>query len=71
MAQKVLGKTAGEVIRDRKLLEAKRMLVNLDLNVSEIAYQLNFSDSSHFSKFFKKHTGRSPEEFRKSAFLTE
>ena len=68
MSQKILGKTAGEVIRDRKLLEAKRLLVNLDLNISQIAYDLNFSDASHFSKFFKKHSGRSPEEFRKRAF---
>ena len=68
MCQKILGKTAGEVIRERKLLEAKRLLVNLDLNISQIAYDLNFSDASHFSKFFKKHSGKSPEEFRKSAF---
>ena len=70
MCHKILGKTAGEVIRARKLLEAKRLLVNLDLNVSQIAYDLNFTDASHFSKFFKKHSGKSPEEFRKSAFVT-
>jgi YesN/AraC family two-component response regulator len=66
IAHKVLGKTAGEVIRDRKLLEAKRMLINQDLHISQIANNLNFADPPHFSKFFKKHTGRSPEEFRKS-----
>jgi len=68
MTQRILGKTAGEVIRDRKLLEAKRLLVNLDLNISQIAYDLNFTDASHFSKFFKKHSGKSPEDFRKNAF---
>lgn len=68
MSRKVTGKTAGEVIRDRKLLEAKRMLVNQDLNISQISNDLNFTDPSHFSKFFKKHTGKSPEEFRKNAF---
>lgn len=67
ISRRIIGKTAGEVIRDRKLLEAKRMLINQDLNISQIANDLNFTDPSHFSKFFRKHTGKSPDEFRKSA----
>ena len=62
----LIGKPAGEVIRDRILLEAKRLLINADASISGIAAQLNFSDNSHFTKFFKKHTGATPEEFRKS-----
>jgi AraC-like DNA-binding protein len=61
----LLGKSAGEVIRDRILLEAKRLLVNADISIAEIAYQLNFSDNSYFSKFFRKYTDMTPEEFRK------
>jgi AraC family transcriptional activator of pobA len=61
----VLGLSAGEVIRNRIVLEAKRLLVNFDLSLSEIAYRLNFADNSYFSKFFKKYEGMSPEEFRK------
>ncbi|MBV8390482.1 MAG: AraC family transcriptional regulator [Mucilaginibacter sp.] len=61
----LLGISAGEVIRNRILLEAKRLLINLDLTITEIGYQLNFSDNSYFTKFFKKYAGTTPEEFRK------
>jgi len=61
----LLGISAGEVIRNRILLEAKRLLINLNLTISEISYQLNFNDNSYFTKFFKKYTGLTPEEFRK------
>lgn len=62
----LLGISAGEIIRNRVLLEAKRLLINLDLTVAEISYQLNFNDNSYFTKFFKKYTGITPEEFRKT-----
>jgi len=61
----LLGISAGEVIRNRILLEAKRLLINLDLSVAEIGYRLNFNDNSYFTKFFKKYAGSAPEEFRK------
>ncbi|MEJ6979880.1 helix-turn-helix transcriptional regulator [Pedobacter sp. P351] len=67
----LLGIPAGEVIRNRILLEAKRLLVNLDLPISKIAYELNFNDNSYFTKFFKKQTGITPEEFRKNALKRE
>jgi AraC-like DNA-binding protein len=62
----VLGISAGEVIRNRIALEAKRLLINNDLTVLEIANQLNFADNSYFTKFFKKQVGQTPEEFRKT-----
>ena len=62
----LLAISAGEVIRNRILLEAKRLLINLDLTIAEIAYRLNFNDNSYFTKFFKKYTGLTPEEFRKN-----
>lgn len=64
-----LGMQAGEVIRNRVVLEAKRLLVNLGLSVSEIAYKLNFNDNSYFTKFFKKEVGMSPEVFRRKSTL--
>ncbi|MCU0416341.1 MAG: AraC family transcriptional regulator [Cytophagaceae bacterium] len=65
ICQDILGTSAGELIRNRIVLEAKRMLVNLDLTVGEIAYGLNFTDNSYFGKFFKNQTGMTPEVFRK------
>lgn len=62
----ILGMSAGEVIRGRVVLEAKRLLVNPELSITSIAYQLNFKDNSYFTKFFKKYTGQTPEVFRKS-----
>lgn len=70
LCRDLLGKPAGEVIRDRIILEAKRLLVNADVSISEIAYQLNFKDNSYFTKFFKKYTGTTPEEFKQNLELT-
>lgn len=62
----MLGISAGEFIRNRVILEAKRLLVNLDLNIAGISAKLNFADNSYFTKFFKKYTGLTPEDFRKN-----
>ncbi len=62
----LLGQSAGEVIRNRIALEAKRLLVNPELSVAAVGYMLNFADNSYFTKFFKKNTGMTPEAFRKS-----
>lgn len=61
-----LGVSAGTLIRNRVLLEAKRSLVNLDARIGEIADELNFADQSYFIKFFKKYEGVTPEKFRQS-----
>ena len=58
------GKKAGEIIRDRVILEAKRLLVNSEFSISQIAFQLGFDDNSYFTKFFKTFSGNSPSEFR-------
>lgn len=64
LCKEMAGKTAGEVIRDRVILESKRLLVNAELSIAEIAYELNFQDNSYFSRFFRKQAGMTPEEFR-------
>lgn len=60
-----IGKTAGTLIQEMTLLEAKVLLHQTDINVAEIAYHLNFEDPSYFGRFFKKHTKMTPFEYRK------
>lgn len=65
LCKDVTGRSAGELIRDRVLLEAKRLLVNAKLTIAQIALELQFVDNSYFSKFFKKYEAVTPEVFRK------
>jgi AraC family transcriptional activator of pobA len=64
--QKDTGKTAGEFIHERIILEAKRLLYHSQQSIKEIAVELNFEDPSYFSKFFKSRSGTTPEQFRKT-----
>ena len=60
------GKSASQWIHETLITEAKSMLKSPRLNVQQVANKLNFPDQSTFGKFFKKHTGTSPMNFRKS-----
>lgn len=60
----LLGKTCSEVINEHIVLEAKRQLLATANQVKEIAYSLGYEDASYFIRFFRKHTGHSPEAFR-------
>ena len=64
--KRATGVTAGHLIRQRVLTEAKRQLVFTSQPIHEIAYDLAFSDPSHFARFFRKQTGTTPHEFRES-----
>jgi len=59
-------KNALSYINERLLSEAKSIIQFTNLDMAEIAYQLNFSDPANFGKFFKRHTKQTPLEFRKS-----
>ena len=56
--------TAKEFIDRSVILEIKMLLQSTDLSVQEIAYRLHFPDQSYLGRFFKKHTGESPTEYR-------
>ena len=58
------GHAAGEIIRERRLLDAKRLLLHSDLDISEIGYHLGFKDPSYFGRFFRKAACRTPAQFR-------
>jgi AraC family transcriptional regulator, transcriptional activator of pobA len=60
----ISGRSAKEVINQVLLLEAKSLLMQTAVPIKEIAFHLNFQDYSHFTKFFKEATGRTPAEFR-------
>jgi AraC family transcriptional activator of pobA len=62
--KRATGVTVGHLIRQRVLTEAKRQLVFTSQPIHEIAYDLAFSDPSHFARFFRKQTGTTPHEFR-------
>ncbi|MBC9914166.1 helix-turn-helix domain-containing protein [Chitinophaga varians] len=57
-------KTTREIIHERVITEAKTLLRNTNWNISEIAYALGFEYPSHFNKYFKQQTNRTPVEFR-------
>lgn len=64
LVKRATGVTAGHLIRQRVLTEAKRELVFGNRSIHDIAYDLGFSDPSHFARFFRKQTGMTPQDFR-------
>ncbi len=64
MTKSNLGKTCSILIDEHIILESKRYLLATTEQVKEIAYNLGYEDVSYFIRFFKKHTGRTPEAYR-------
>lgn len=60
----LLGKTPKQIIDERILLEAKRLLVHSHQSIKEIAYELGYEEPTNFIKYFRKHTDTTPAEFR-------
>lgn len=66
LTQQRLNKTPSQMIQERIILEAQRLLLYSNLNINQVGYRLGFDDASYFVKYFKKYTGVSPSEFKKS-----
>jgi len=62
--KRATGVTAGRLIRQRVLTEAKRRLAFTNEPIQRIAFSLAFSDLSHFIRFFRQSTGKTPQAFR-------
>jgi AraC family transcriptional regulator, transcriptional activator of pobA len=62
--KEVTGTTAKSFIKKRRLEEAKYLLLYTENTISEISFHLNFSEPTHFTKFFKKETGHTPQQFK-------
>lgn len=62
--RKAINQAAAAVLAGHIISEAKRLLIYTDNTVAEIAFALEFSDPSHFVKYFKRYTGETPKAFR-------
>lgn len=63
ITQSRTGETASQLIADQIILEAKRLL-QMGTSVKEVAYELNFDDPAHFTKYFKGKVGETPSVFQ-------
>jgi AraC family transcriptional activator of pobA len=61
----VAGRSASLLLQEHAVAAAKKLLAHTSYSISEIAYQLNFTDPGYFARLFKKLTGRTPVAFRK------
>jgi AraC family transcriptional regulator, transcriptional activator of pobA len=66
ICKNTLNKTVLELLQDRVILEARRLLTHSALTITQVAAELGYFDNSYFARFFKKHTGQTPEQFRQS-----
>lgn len=68
LCKKSVNKKPSEILTERIILEAKRLIIHSDLSIASISEELNFNDSSYFIRLFKKNTKQTPEQFRHSQF---
>ena len=64
ICQNILQLSVLEIIETRKLIEAKNLLINTELTISEIGYEIGYNEKSYFTNVFKKKSGQTPTDFR-------
>jgi AraC family transcriptional activator of pobA len=64
ICKEMLGKTTSQIIEERRIIEAKRLLLYSEFNAQQVAYELGFEDHSYFTKVFKRHTKQTPLRYR-------
>ncbi|WP_209331808.1 helix-turn-helix domain-containing protein [Lunatimonas salinarum] len=60
----LIGKNPNELIKEKRLVYARQLLSQSDLNIAEITFKAGFNSSSYFSNCYKKHYGQTPKEYR-------
>jgi AraC family transcriptional activator of pobA len=69
ICRETLGMSAQDVVSRRIIHAAQRELVYTNLPIKQLAATLGFSDENYFARFFRKHTGASPKDFRAQASI--
>lgn len=67
ISKSILNKTAKEFIDEICIKQIKRLLINTPLSIKEIAFESGFEETTNFYKYFKRHVGITPEQFRATA----
>jgi len=60
----IFNKSVSEIIETRKLIEARQLLTNTNLSISEIGYELGYNEKAYFTRVFTKKTGLTPTDFK-------
>jgi AraC-like DNA-binding protein len=67
LCRRHMGRSAKQIIQDRLLAQARRLLLYSDESAARVGYALGFQDPSYFTRFFRTATGSSPQAFRSGA----
>lgn len=67
ICQQSAGQSALEIVHERLLLAARRDLVYTEKTIAGVSHKLGFADPSYFTRFFKRHTGLPPSQFRRQS----
>ncbi|MEZ5912190.1 MAG: helix-turn-helix transcriptional regulator [Paracoccaceae bacterium] len=67
VCNKTCGRSAHDLLQDRVLFEARRMLAETKLPVKDVSAQLGFASAAYFTRAFQHRTGKTPTQFRRTS----